>query len=333
MIKYLYVLVSNEDDNYLEQAFLSITSLKMHMPDAFVSLLTDDTTHLSLIDKRSHILKLVDEVKVMEIDSKFKKKARSRWLKTSMRRHIEGDFIFIDCDTVICDNLDDIKEFPIDLGAVLNAHTLLGDQYNKENIKYYDRILQFNSSSLSETYFNSGVILCRDIPLCHTFFDKWHNNWQKGASILLNDQPSFNQVNVYLGNILREMNGIWNCQIRTGGTAFLSNAKIIHYFATNNSDDNPFILASPSLLQKLKISGVINDDILQYMKNPKTSFYLHTQLLSNKNIIEIIHSRLFKIFSFIYFLKSTQLFIKLLKKLSYFDNKYFNKNRYTKTNE
>jgi len=330
MIKYLYVLSSDASDNYLEQAFLSIISLKIYMPNSFVSILTDDVTEKTLIDKRKNILEYINELKVIEIDPQFKKRARSRWLKTSMRRHIQGDFLFIDCDTIICEDLSEIEKTNADLCAVFNAHNLLNEQYNRENIFYYDKILGHNSTLLSDRYFNSGVIFCRDVPACHSFFDEWHKLWLNGFSILLNDQPSFNQANYNLKNIIKELDGIWNCQIRTGGLAFLVNAKIIHYFATNNINDNPFTLADPSLLQNIKENGIIADNIIECLHHPKTCFYLHTQLLSNKKTIEIIFSRLFSIFCRFYNFKLTKMFVKIFKKSSYLNNKYINKRKYTK---
>ena len=38
-MKYVYALVSSATDYYLEQAFVSMFSLKHHMPDAYVVLM------------------------------------------------------------------------------------------------------------------------------------------------------------------------------------------------------------------------------------------------------------------------------------------------------
>lgn len=47
--KIIYVLVSNENDCYLEQALVSIYSLRLYNPDANLLLLVDEETSLSLI--------------------------------------------------------------------------------------------------------------------------------------------------------------------------------------------------------------------------------------------------------------------------------------------
>jgi len=163
-IKYLYVLASDDTDYYLEQALLSVTSLKMRMPDAFISLLVDDVTEKTLVDKRREIIEMADELKVVEIGKEFNKKQRSRWLKTSMRNLIEGDFIYIDCDT-----LDGIEQHDIDLGDALDKHCLLDDHHMKEYIQINDKKAGFSSSFESVKHFNSGVLWCRDSPACHAF--------------------------------------------------------------------------------------------------------------------------------------------------------------------
>jgi hypothetical protein len=312
MIKYVYVLVDDETDYYLEQALISITSLKMYTPNAYVSLLIDDTTEETLISNRRNILELISELKVIKIESQFNKKARSRWLKTSMRQHIEGDFLFIDCDTVICEDLSDIENISVDLGAVLNRHLLIDDSPTARYIHGNDKTLGFNASQKSDKHFNSGVILCKDIPVCHSFFHEWHTLWIKGYTKKVVDQPSFNQTNQNFNSIIKEMDGIWNCQIQTGGIAFLEDAKIIHYFAMVKNNIL-YTLSDPRVLQKVRESYIIDDELKECLSHPRRNFYLHSQVITNKKNIDIIYSRSFRIFNLIYNWKCFQVFEKFLR--------------------
>ena len=52
--KIIYVLVSNENDCYLEQALVSIYSLRLYNPDANLLLLVDEETSRTLCFKISH---------------------------------------------------------------------------------------------------------------------------------------------------------------------------------------------------------------------------------------------------------------------------------------
>jgi len=276
VLKYVYGLVSDETDYYLEQALMSITSLKIRMPDAFISLVIDDITDKTLIGKRKNVLGFVNELKVVNIALQFNKKIRSRWLKTSIRKHIDGNFIFIDCDTVICDDLSHIGNLDCDLGAVLDCH-ILRHGSDAKIIQGNDKILGFSASFVSDKHFNSGVIFCRDTSICHKFFDEWHGLWlSRMKSNIFIDQPSFNQANLNLNNIITEIDGIWNCQISKGGIVFLCDAKIIHYF-TSLPGKNPYLLADFSLLHKISEIG-IDEEIIKYLSHPKRIFSLNTRI-------------------------------------------------------
>ena len=50
--KIVYTLVSDDSDTYLEQALLSVYSLRIHNPRAIVELAVDQFTAMTLVDKR-----------------------------------------------------------------------------------------------------------------------------------------------------------------------------------------------------------------------------------------------------------------------------------------
>jgi hypothetical protein len=284
-MKYLYVLVSDDSDLFLEQALLSITSLRMYMPDAFISLLVDDITEANLIEKRKFILELINEFKVITLDSKFNKKARSRCLKTSMRNHIEGNFLYIDNDTLITTELSDIENIQADIAAVLDWHLYLSEIENIStahinNIREKDKKLGFVSTFKSNTHFNGGVLFCKDNENGVNFFNEWHKLWlycfDNGNT---NDQQSLNQANYNLGNVIYELEGIWNCQIlKDGALRFLYNSRIIHYFASQ-TQKKPYLLADTFYLHEIKKCGFVNDDIKLLLKTPKSLFLKNARLL------------------------------------------------------
>jgi len=281
-IKYVYILVSDETDCYLEQALMSITSLKIHMPNAFVSLLTDDSTGATLSDKRRNILNFVDELKIIKIDSKFNKKMRSRWLKTSMRKYIEGDFFYIDCDTIISEDLSDIEVLDVNLGAVLDYHITLKNLPFKELLQNNGKMLGFNSTFVSDKYFNTGIIFCRDTSTCHNFFYEWHRLWlhcvEKG---IITDQLPFNHANYLLTNQITELDGKWNCQIVTVGMLrYLHTAKVLHYFYSIriHEEKKPYLLANQCIFENIKKTITINQELKNMLVNPKYLFVPNSRL-------------------------------------------------------
>jgi hypothetical protein len=278
MLKYLYVLVSDNDDYYLENAFLSMYSLKMRMPQAHISLLCDKDTQKTLAGVRKTILDFVNEVNVPYIDNRFNKKQRSRWLKTSMRRHITGDFLYIDSDTIIADSLEEIAEMNIDVGAVLDAHGLLKKHTTITKYQATNRRLGFDWYTKTNKQFNGGVIFAKDTSAAHAFFAKWHELWQhSNAAGCVVDQPSFNQTNCCLGGVITELDGIWNCQILFPRMLpYLYDAKIIHCFIAGISAPRFYKLADAALFEKIKETGTIAEETKELLKTPKQAFTENT---------------------------------------------------------
>ena len=284
-MKYLYALTSNEHDYYLEQAFLSMTSLRMQMPNASISLLVDNNTEKTLTGKRKAILDLVDEFKPLAISDKFGQKARSRWLKTSMRQNIEGDFLYIDGDTIIAEDLSCLKNMNIDIGAVFDSHIYLAEKnvYFPEHsniIKALCPKLGINPCFNLNVYFNGGIIFCKDNKIGHDFFNEWHRLWlgcfEFGGLL---DQPSLNLSNFIFGSVIKELDGVWNCQILDDGALrYLHNAKIIHYMSSRPGE-KAFIPANDEFIRGIKETGIIDQNMKEAIKNAKSLFLPNTRLL------------------------------------------------------
>ena len=115
-MKYLYVLVSNESDYYYEQVLLSVLSLREYNPDAFIVMLVDIDTKNSLIGNRKKILNVIDKLEVVDLSHLQDNKIKSRWLKTTMNKYINGDFLYIDCDTIITQSLLIHQNWTFDIG-------------------------------------------------------------------------------------------------------------------------------------------------------------------------------------------------------------------------
>jgi hypothetical protein len=205
-------------------------------------------------------------------------KERSRWLKTSMRQHISGDFLFIDCDTIIACDLKNISKIGIELGAVLDIHLPLQKRFKKNEEKkniHLERDKKLGFTTAIDYYFNSGVILCKDTPANHKFFDLWHQLWKSSAEKgVLEDQPSFSQTNLTLNNQIKEINGVWNCQIVKSGIRYVPFAKIIHYYNVDPNIKKKYIFANAYIYQDIKEKKMIPQEILKLLKRPRLAFTL-----------------------------------------------------------
>ena len=294
-MQYLYVLSSTNQDFYYEQFLLSVTSLNFFTPDADVILLCDIKTKENLIGKRSNHEKLINKTIIIKAPEDMLQIDISRWLKTSMRSHLSGDFLFIDCDTIISDDLSSFDKSNIKLGACLDKHSLINKHSKSKEIIRNEKIMGF-TSYLSNKHFNSGVIYCSDTPESYNFFDRWHELWLlcKKKNIT-RDQTSFNMAIFENQSYFCELDGIWNCQIAFNGLEYLSNSKIIHNFASESElIASPLIFDSKEIYFQIKENGFISDELFEYLKKPKEAFINELRIIAGDDALYVISSNLFE---------------------------------------
>ena len=296
---YVYALTSSADDYYYEQFLLSVTSLKLYNPLADAILLCDSRTKETLSGKRGEYERFVSRTITADAPASFSRVETSRWLKTSIRRLAPGDFLFIDCDTIVCDDLSAIDRPGIGFGACLDKHSPIDRHHKGANIIANDKKLGFTSYT-SNRHYNSGIIYCADTPEIHGIFERWHELWLFCiAKKITRDQVSFNMAIHENQKHFTELDGTWNCQIAYNGLPYLAHAKIIHYFASDMVlNESPFLLASDKILQRIKETGLIPDTAHELLKTPRSAFAPESQICAGQDMLYVLNSSLFQ-FNFI----------------------------------
>ena len=112
-IKFVYALISSEKDYYVEQAAISMHTLRAYNPGCHITLVANDDTLDTLTGNRSLIKNYVDEYVSVNPPAEFTPTQKNRFLKTTLRQNVEGDFLYVDNDTVITGSLkelDDLEE-------------------------------------------------------------------------------------------------------------------------------------------------------------------------------------------------------------------------------
>lgn len=272
--KILYVLTSTPADIYMEQLWVSVTSLKLYNPNAKVTLLMDHATRDNLTDYRAKLLDLIDEPIVVETSADYSQKEISRYIKTTARQWVKGDFLFIDTDTVIAGDLSEIDYLEGDLLLCPEFH----DSFQNDPMKgsLVNKVMDIFSVDISNApyYYNSGVILCRDTEFTHAFYKKWNENWtySSQAKNVSFDQPSLAKTNFDFNNAIKLLDGQYHCQVFIS-IKYLHRAKIIHFYNMTwfkESTISPF--SSKELYQDIKNSGSINNGIMALIKDVKNQF-------------------------------------------------------------
>lgn len=279
-MKFVYALISAPNDFYVEQAYLSVISLRRHNPEASVCILSDNETADFLQTSNHQLLNYVNELKRIEMPNLLSQVQRSRYIKTSMRRHIEGDFLYLDSDTVICREIPEIKDIA-NIGAVNEWH-----QRNKISPQRINYLQVTNKENWDNNrYFNGGVLYVKDTEKCHRFFELWHSLWYEDLVKfkIHKDQPTLSLSNSIMDNIIEELDDSFNCQLWSlDSMPFLFAAHIIHYqidVVRQKGVNFPF--QDFKLLQHVREQG-ITPQINQIIEFPQKAFMDNSKLLMGK---------------------------------------------------
>lgn len=296
---YVYVLVSGKNDLYYEQALMSTYSLRNLMPDANIILLVDDKTGNSINSpslKRDEIKKYVSKIISVKFDEKISNTERSRLIKTSIPEYVDDDFLYIDCDTIITEELSEIEKIPYKTAGILDGHVMLDEHIHKKYFLERDKKLGFHGTKAAGCNINGGVVFARKSEESENLFKAWNEAWKYSAYQKhdFHDQSALNEANYRTGLKMQLIDGKWNCQPSHGGLAFLKDAKIIHYYSSEFSGKNyiPYYkLADKELQNRIKVEGKIPEDIKNMIDDPKFQFN-KVHLINDKRIVSIMQSPL-----------------------------------------
>ncbi len=302
---FVYVLTTDNSNYLIEQCILSQYSLLLHNSNAKIITLVDDSTFDCIKDS---YLKNFSTIIKVDCPEKYTLKEKSRYLKFKMRSVLDDDFLYIDSDTIITDDLSEVFNSDSAVAAVYDLHIPYCENVFLQSItepKIKKAMLDFSP----DEYFNGGVFYCRKDS--KEYFETALKIWQAYETPdFCVDQVAFNYANIKLNNVIKPLNGIYNCQITENGLRYLKDAKIIHYFNTTNN--STFLLAHQSVLQKIRVTQSIPAEIQEMLKNAKCQFAEYSIILSEKNKIAVYNSKLFALCLTVY---------KRLPKIFYFLNK------------
>lgn len=282
--KIVYVVASTEHDVYLEQAIVSAWSARYYNPDATIVLVCDQDTNATLQSgiRHQYVSQLFDEVIVREFLPEQGMLERSRWMKTSLRQIVNGDFLFLDSDTVVCADLSEVDQYVFDMGMVLDLNCKFRDAflYNTNT----SRMKMFYGTDISnlDYYFNGGVAFVRDTEKAHKFYELWFNHWKsRKKEANMKDQPALCQTNIEMGYPIVQMSGDMNCQVQVS-IQHLHTAKIMHFFSCwrgSSSMLSPFF--DNNFYLGIKSDG-LTPEIQSLIINCKTSFHSPVCILPGK---------------------------------------------------
>lgn len=286
--KVVYVLSSLPDDLYLEQTYISMYSLKYHQPDAHIVLLTDRTTSETFTGKRLDEIRYADEIVVVDLENGTTPttKHRAFELKTLVRNKVDGDLLYVDCDTIIVRPLVNIDQLQVPMAVCRDSHCDYADNpYRPMNV--YDGKQCGWPSEKYTVFHNSGVIFVKDLAETRDFYHRWNNAIHRCfEKNLVNDQLALAQVNYDSNGFIHNLSDVWNCELKHG-IRYLKDAYIVHYLCTNaslHSNKQLFLLNDKSVLLRIKDTGIIGDDVKQTIDDPFTGLAGLTHCFAGEDV-------------------------------------------------
>lgn len=283
--KLVYTVVSTENDIYLEQAVLSAHSVRKYSPDAKITLVVDERTNATIKGRRSLILKYIDDKVVVDLHEEPSNAIRSRILKTNLRNYINGPYLFVDTDTIICSPLYEIDNL---IGKGINIAAVRDGHADFENMYFHDTMVKRASAigwdlTNDIVHYNSGVMFVNDTPAAYAFYTRWHENWKyektKGFYF---DQLALAHTNGEMGYPISMIDDVWNCQIEEDGAKYLDKAKIIHLFGGYH-DDNVYYFKTKQPYLEIKEAGKLSSLSIEMLNHPRTAFIGHVTFVGNKH--------------------------------------------------
>ena len=294
----IYTLVSSERDCFLEELWVSLYSLRLFHPEASVKVLVDEPTK-AYMARFPKLCDMITDIVVVPVPEKYNAKQRSREIKTTVRNVIDGAYLFIDTDTVVCKPLDAIDNLTCDIAAVPDGHLPLTELMfpPTEGIKSIFGV----DISGSEYWFNSGVMFVADNDTARAFYKSWNKNWtfscfQKGNS---QDQPALSVTNKEFGGLTTRLDDIYNAQVAMS-LKYFADAAIVHWWHMSfieNQDYSPYF--SLQVYKEVKENGGITPHVEELIRNCKQSFVSPTMPVGKEHIY-FLFSPAGKIFNRIY---------------------------------
>lgn len=273
--KIVYCLVSDGQDYYYEQLFISLCSLRRHNPEVAVEVVCDNETYITLAGNRRTIFDYDIHILSVDTPTDWSKLQCSRYLKTHLRTFIQGDYLFIDTDTVICSSLDFIDDIPFEIAAVKDSHVdhplPSHSKCKHETERWIWREAQKTGVNIEGLWhYNSGVMLVRDTPKAHELYAKWASHYRaqlkQGVKI---DQLPLLLSNGEMNNVISPLDRRLNCQVSFAeGRNAVAEAVIIHYFPGQKKT----LLSSSWILDPIKETGLITSPVRHIIHHP-TQFF------------------------------------------------------------
>jgi lipopolysaccharide biosynthesis glycosyltransferase len=235
MYTFLYVLVSGPEDRYADMTAASAGFLRDVHPDGRICILCDPSTDAHLKSVGHPLRSLADHILVKDTPHEDAQ-SKNRYLKSRMRTFVDGDFLYLDADTLVVKPLDRIFRAPEPLAMVPNHNRPYPDNFLGPEVEYYGKCewpLPGNGY-----YMNAGVVFWRDCPDAHVFAEVYMKAVDEihAKGLMIRDQPAFNRALDAWGGDFGVLPDRYNAQVSTNPPTGID-ASVWHFYESVGPKD------------------------------------------------------------------------------------------------
>lgn len=245
---------------------VSVAAIRISNPKLSIVLACDEDTVAAMRQTRDLLLDEVDEVlacRTPEGEAGF----RNRYVKTQLRRHIDGPFLFLDSDTLPRGNLSEIFLLDADIAC---APDFSKDRATQQLSKRDYEILSLMGWRHSpDVFVNGGVIYYNDTPGSVRFADDWHQKWLSSYTTTKKyyDQPALNAAVFDSSPRITILPHRFNAQF-VSSPSRIPRAAILHFWASGTYGAEPatefeylaFNLVNGAELRRSEVESMLRRD-------------------------------------------------------------------------
>lgn len=240
-LRVCYVLADDALGRYADMACVSASTLRRLQPGLETVLLCDAST-ADAISRQSHALGTICDTIISAAAPGATVAERSRWLKTSLRRLVSGDLLYLDVDTVLIRPI----ELPVEAGTHVLAGADACDARGRPVHKtepWVDLLFSRLGWTMPALYRNAGVIFFRESAAGRELGARWHAEWRRSLDAGSHrDQPALNAAIGALPRAVGLLPAEYNA-MPTYRPWLARGARIYHFWSEQTLD-----LESPSSL-------------------------------------------------------------------------------------
>jgi hypothetical protein len=253
-----YALATDGERDYPDMVMVSALSLRRIYPTSKITILTDDDSLPGLGCALAHLAENGAQIRSVGQFSGTPR-MRSRFVKTQVRNVIDGDFLYLDADTVAIRNFDGLFACRAPLSAAIDRNCV--DPRGGFPAWVIPDFVRLGWRHPTRCYLNAGVVLWRDCEDARALGKLWHENWLHYSRSVDNpaDQPSFNHSIDLLGIAPKIMDDAFNARVGVL-PEFAKGACIYHLLSGDERANGTFI---DELLVRYRRDGSVDFPLIE----------------------------------------------------------------------